>query len=359
METLCQSCEKETVTHEETPEEFYEPVRLCDGCRDRFGNHALRPKEWYNLCGIHGNLSEILGEEYYDETDGSALSPDEPVKDADQFPAPRLDEVADDPNALLTFSLIRSRIVRDPLMARRAVGQEYSAALKKLPQDVLLKTLSKNIEKTDNPDFFETILSICAELFGTSGADLVRNVWAEKRDDSILSRYPGAFRGLAYATSVCLPSTEAYDRLKSALAKMDESERSVNKGVLAWLEPPFTLEWIEEHADGPMDISWGTLASISGFDWPLAKRWLAKGPPLSLIALDALGLCLQRIFSPGSAFQYEIDNPPEAIDLEAMNLPDTDAFLTELDEHAARNATPRVQRSVDHIKGYATRLSHP
>jgi hypothetical protein len=71
----------------EAREEFHEPLELCADCLARLDSHSLRPLEWYNLCAVHGSLSELLGEEYYDEADGRALAPAEEVADAD---APRV-----------------------------------------------------------------------------------------------------------------------------------------------------------------------------------------------------------------------------------------------------------------------------
>ena len=82
MKDRCQSCREAPVAVTETPEGFYEPLEVCAACHRRLTSHSLRPSEWYNLSSIHGNLSELLGDEFYDEADGQALAPSEPVIDA-------------------------------------------------------------------------------------------------------------------------------------------------------------------------------------------------------------------------------------------------------------------------------------
>lgn len=79
-----------------------------------------------------------------------------------------------------------------------------------------------------------------------------------------------------------------------------------------------------------------------GLDWPRAYRWLKVGRPLSLIALDALGLSLQK----GRTFAD-------------LRLPPADEFAAALDEYAATDSAPRALRSVEHLKAYGQAQAPP
>ena len=80
-----------------------ESYRLCSDCFRRLKAHGLRPLEWYRLCAVHGPNSDSLGGLYYDEENGKALKPSEPVIDPASFPCPSLEEVAGSPSDLLTY----------------------------------------------------------------------------------------------------------------------------------------------------------------------------------------------------------------------------------------------------------------
>ncbi len=337
MKDRCQSCRQALATVTETPDEFYEPVKLCANCHRRLTTHSLRPSEWYNLSGIHGNLSDLLGDEYYDETDGSALAPDEPVDDAGRLPAPRLNDVAVIPGALLTHMLIHSHMHPGPAGARRAVRADHLKAMGRHDSEVVLDTLTKRIERTANPDFFETIMVVCAELLGEAGAELVRRQWQVRGQESMPAGFPGALRGLAFASASCLPPEEASALVIDALSNMSERDRLLHKFILVWGDPPAGLTWIEKNATSPIDISWGNLAMVLGLDWPRALKWLEVGRPLSLIALDAVGLRLQK-----------------AGNLERLRLPRRDKFVAALRDYAAVDPAPRVKRSVNHLEVYAS-----
>ena len=64
-------------------------------------------------------------------------------------------------------------------------------------------------------------------------------------------------------------------------------------GPLNFLRYEKVLDWIESNTHRMVNIgdNWGQLAASSLFSWVRADKWLSKGRPLSLIALDALILC--------------------------------------------------------------------
>lgn len=60
--------------------------------------------------------------------------------------------------------------------------------------------------------------------------------------------------------------------------------------ALNFIRSEKVLDWIEKntHRIVNVGLSWGHLAASSHFTWDRATKWLEKGRPLSLIALDAL-----------------------------------------------------------------------
>ncbi|MEW6743109.1 MAG: hypothetical protein AB1486_10150 [Planctomycetota bacterium] len=368
MSDICQSCRQAPVAVEVTPRGLHEPLRVCGECHGRVLARALRPREWYNLCSVHGNSNEYLSEDYYDETSGRALAPEEAVVDAELLPAPRLADVADSPEELLTYVLTRPRIHSDAIMARRAIEAECLAAMRRQDPGRVPHALSQRLRQTKNPDLAETMLVLCAEVLREAGAGLVREQWGLPTQGVLPGGSPTVFRGLSLATAICLPPEEAYQRLSGALEGMNERERSVWKGILGWLAPPRALDWIEAHASGSIDISWGNLASLSGFDWPRAKKWLASGRPLGLIALDALALCLQRGSGPplsGKPYPKEPQDPSASHDIyargcpggrESLHLPSAAEFVATLEAYAVTDPTPRVQQSLGQLKSFVVNL---
>ncbi|MDF0720732.1 hypothetical protein P0M11_12045 [Kaistella sp. PBT33-4] len=63
--------------------------------------------------------------------------------------------------------------------------------------------------------------------------------------------------------------------------------------ALNFIRSEKVLDWIEKNTLRIIDVglSWGHLAASSQFNWDRATKWLEKGRPLSLIALDALVFC--------------------------------------------------------------------
>ena len=340
MSDTCQSCRQAPVTVVETRQEFYEPLELCADCLARLDSHSLRPLEWYNLCAVHGHLSEALGEEHYDDA-GRALAPAAEVIGADHLACPTLADVAASPEELLTYVLTHSEVHRDDASAWRSAGEEPLAALRRHRPGAVLSALSRRLGSTSNPDFIEAILGLCAEVLGEAGAGFVREHWARCE----ASAFAGVFRGLAHAAAGCLPGDEAFERLTGALGRMAPRERIAWKGVLGRLASPRVLDWIEANAASQIDISWGALAARSGLDWPRASAWLAAGRPLSLVALDALGLCLQNAFVRKDADAWR-----------RLGLPAPDAFAAALDAYAAGDDVVRVRQSVAHLRSYADML---
>src|SRR6185437_8699247 len=84
----------------------------------------------------------------------------------------------------------------------------------------------------------------------------------------------------------CLPRGEAFEW---AITNRPGDDRTVI-GALGALGDARLLDWLERAADLVPKPEWSSAAHAAGLDWSRASSWIARGRPLSLIALDALAL---------------------------------------------------------------------
>lgn len=106
----------------------------------------------------------------------------------------------------------------------------------------------------------------------------------EKVDDFILR---------AKDVAKTLNKDEALEKLIAEIDSFDEKYLNECINALNYIRHEKVLDWIEHNAHKVTNISssWGHVAASSYFSWDRADKWLSKGRPLSLIALDALIFC--------------------------------------------------------------------
>ena len=335
MGDTCQSCRQAPVDISKVLDDPEEPYEVCQSCYHRLMSYSLRPREWYNLRSVHGCLNDLLSEEYYNEKDGTALKPKEEVIDAELFPCPNLEEVSGSPRQLLTYILTRSHIHEEGPVSKCYIHENLLSAMQRHSPDALITVFSDRLSAVRNAEITSTIFLLIGLTLRNKGAGLVRNNW-----ESVASTY--AFSGIAFAASICLPREEAHKKVTDILSRMDIRKRSVAKHVLHWFELSSNLDWIEENACSPVDITWGPLAASSKFDWERAKKWLALGRPLSLIALDALIWCVCT------------DRKPPL-----LNPPSSKEFISVLEDYLNKDNVPRVREKVNTLLGFSQKLKSP
>lgn len=308
----CEACEESHVDVVESCDCAESPYRLCWSCHDRLHSRSLRPLEWYNLAKRHGWWQFLLHDDFYDE-DGTATCPESEVVEARRYPIPRLAEVADDPDRLLDFTITRWGI--DPALEN---------AWNQHPPADILAVLSNRFARTGDIGIASTVLNVAAML-KQEGAEFVRYAWCEYPDKADL-------QALAYATALCLPRREGFDRVVEALCGMGEPEQRQLMLSLSHFHSPDALDWIERHARPPVTESWGNLAAASQLDWPRVVQWLNGGRPLSLVALDALGAVIRPMTPLLRSYGPHLHDPPDSAELHRV-----------LNSHLARDRAPRVK----------------
>ncbi len=335
MDDLCQSCQKAPAEIIRVLDDPADPYRVCSSCFQRLMSHSLRPGEWYNLSSIHGRLNDFLGEEYYDEREGTALKPAAEVVDPGGFPCPTLEEAASSPEGLLTYILTRSHFHEEGQIQEWFIHPDLVSAMQRHSPEALLPVFAGRLSVSRNTEIIRTIFHLVGLTLRGKGAGIVRDHWEK------FALTP-AFSGIAFAASRCLPLEEAHARVTRILSAMNPRERGGAKEILRWFETELTLDWIEENAHPPVDISWGSLAASSNFDWERAKKWLCAGRPLSLVALDALDWCV-----------CSGRKPP------LLNPPDAQEFISVLQDYLSKDNVLRVRERVQKLLECRQNLAGP
>lgn len=148
---------------------------------------------------------------------------------------------------------------------------------------------------------------------------------------------------LARASAACLPEAEGFARVVRVVEAAREGRRCHQVYLLTPFGSTRTLDWIEGHVESPVIEEWGAVAALSSLDWTRVMAWLAKGRPLSHVALDALQRLICECGEPLSENHgVRLIDPPSRKTLRKV-----------LKAHLARDPAPRVKDRVEFV------LEHP
>lgn len=325
---LCEACRRSVALHavvdDDDPED---PYRLCDACRQRLLARALRPREWLHLSARHGSRY-LLHDDFYDD-DGTAHAAEEDVVDAAAHPFPGHDECMRSLPLALDVALARWSFPEEltPIFAARKA--ETLAALEAL------------VRERRNPHLEARAYEIAAHALGPVAADWLRTRWQRQSED-------GPLEALAQASAACLPSPEGLERVVAALRTLPPAERLDRVHALAYFRDRRALPFLEEIVVPPTMGGWGRVAACCGFAWPDAVRWLERGRPLSLVALDALRTFLRYDTPLLKELSPTLADPPDA-----------DTLARTLREHAQVDTSWRVESDVAFLLEHADRLCGP
>jgi len=325
---LCQACRNAAVEHKLaiTDEEPAQPYLLCGECKRRLEHLALRPLEWFNLAALHSPWKYHLHDDFYDEQ-GAAYQPRIAIDEPERFPAPTLSQTANDPERLIDYTMSRWFLTGD-------IG---SALAKHSPQR-LLSVLNERVSSSPNVHIEARAYEVCAEALKGEAADWIR------------SRLPMHNRctlfHLSQACAECLPFEEGFSFVTEQLKSGDPKRRRERALALAWFRSAKVLDWIEAFVHEPFTEDWGRLAVLSNLDWSRVKSWLAKGRPLSLVALDALNACWHYDTVLLERFQPKLAGAWTEIEVRRR-----------IEEYARQDPVPRVQRAVAAAISHMNRLA--
>ncbi|MDQ0271743.1 hypothetical protein [Cytobacillus purgationiresistens] len=271
---LCEACKASGIIVEETSDDNNQPYKLCLQCHDRLLKRSLKPLEWYNLSVVHSTNRFLLHDDFYDE-DGEASQPEEDVIVTDKDKAPTLDDIKNNLELLIDFSITRWFLEDDVVKAFK----EYDNL-------TILKSVKSRFNESENYEIKTRMLEIVTDVLGTSASSWVRDLW-DNYDKELL--YP-----ISWATSSSIPIEEGLNNVFNKLESIKEKELPIVAfGSLYRFRSEIILEWMEANCT-IYNENWGRLAALCFPTWDRMKMWLIKGRPLSLIALDTMANCFIR-----------------------------------------------------------------
>ncbi len=315
---VCEACKINLISVVEESDDERQPYRLCLECRDRLVKYSLKPNEWYNLAVIHSPKKFLLHDDFYDD-DGEATQPEEDVCLSDLDIAPVLEKVKHDLDLLLDFSITRWFLEDDLIDALSQHDKVY-----------LLNSIKNRFYNTVNYEVKSRMLEITADVLGNVASDWVRELW-ENYDENFIMQ-------LSWATSSSLPAQEGLNYIFEKLQSLSDKELIMYVfSCLHRFRSNEVLDWIENNCMTFHD-NWGRLAALCFPTWERMKTWLAKGRPLSLVALDTMAKCA----AIGNDPYVERFNPK-------ILMTNMSEINTVLDSYHDNDDAPRVKNKIERI----------
>jgi hypothetical protein len=156
----------------------------------------------------------------------------------------------------------------------------------------------------------------------------------------------GYFGSLLADTINALGEDAAYKILLGQMSRVPDSQKAsfaLMNVVLNNLQRESTLDWMESFVGEVGSEDWGYLAALSHLTWERAARWLEKGRPLSLVALEAIKACIV----PGSKSPLINSRKPRL-----GGAFDSIEVIQTLQEYQRQDPTPTVSNIVLQVTEY-------
>lgn len=319
----CESCNIRKIDVEALADEGQNPYRLCIPCRDRLSNLALRPLEFFNLTAIHGH-SFHLHDDFYDYDTGKATQPEIEVVGADTFPFPDFEQIKNDLNGLIDFSFVQ--YFTDDFVISQLQTFDKNEVLKRIDEKVKY-----------NRAISYKAYEIVGKVVGRNAEEWVKTEWTNRQENEL--------QIFAEAIAKCLEFYEAFEIITKELENGDDKFLSENVSALLYFQSAETLNWIEKISSRIKNISssWGQLAASSQFSWDKADKWLTRGRPLSLVALDALIFCTTTGERLNQSLWMRELNP------KLIRSPSPEFIAGRLQDYVSTDSVPRTKNSVNTI----------
>jgi hypothetical protein len=298
------------------------PFQVCNDVASRLKACALTPLEFYRLVAIHGRGEFWLHDDFYDD-DGIAQQPGVRVPKKKGERMPKIQEIRnnledlldyyfsqpeqDEPSLQLLaqfdksilFSAVERRLGNPP---RKGIeGRAYLIFQRLLPQQLAASLEKKwNAVREDGFGSLGAVGELAAASVPAVGitqtlAFIRRTVERLKWPDETREHAPVYYFlpfYFAFHLRDLLPGKVLVDLLLEFMDKLPPEQRaSMVLQALSYVCDERVLDWIERNAVPPITYEWGTATACNQPSWKRLARWLDKGRPLSLIALDALKNC--------------------------------------------------------------------
>lgn len=328
FKNTCQACEAARAVVTEPDEDPQSPYFLCQACHTRLLEYRLRPLEWYNLAKRFGSERFYLHDDFYTD-EGEAMQPETEVENQNEFPAPKLTLIQNDPELLFEYSYTRWKLNREIL-----------TAWAELPTTVVFAKLTEKIDPQFSIDIRSLAIALTGYTLNKQGAKLILNTWKNQQKNPV-------YLGSLIAASVsCLDRSDAIARSIAAVDALPSGKQYRALPLLRYLASDKTLDWLELNICEPLTNNWGHLAAASDFSWERAIKWLSMGRPWSLIAIDALVAIADPPGHMAKESPYRLKNPPTKVHL----------FQT-LESYAKLDPVPRVEQRIQSLLAKSDRLT--
>ena len=233
----------------------------------------------------------------------------------------------------LTVRTIMTKSIREALTGDSPLKLED---LSRIPPAQLLAEIDRCYDPEDVA-IQENIFLVCERLLGPAAEP-----WLRKSKHRPLQNF--AFDAFCSALDVCVPDG-GFEIATDKLANERPHQLAYfAHGLLAFDDKTKILDWIEARlgsGNEPVVPEWGQLAALAGVRWQTINRWLDRGKPVSLVALDAIVAWLTGHVEVGMWLNCltprVVDTPPSA------------TIRNRLLAHAESEGTPRVEKVVAQI----------
>jgi hypothetical protein len=335
---LCESCKANPVEIEafDNDDDPLRPYRLCRACHHRLTHFTLRPLEWFNLVATHGTLY-YLHDDFYDYETGAATQPNGEVEAAERYPLPRLKDIQNHLDRLVDYAYVQWCAGLDK-------NQDAFAQIRRFSHEEILRVIDQKSEYSG--DVHPAAYQIVGEILGSAG-----KTWLKKQLNP-LQKEENCLP-MIQAIVGCLDFDEAFPLITQALEKIPDNHLSDHIGALRLFHSERALDWMENAAHRIHNINnlgaWSCLAIASKPDWQRIVKWLDKGRPLSLIALEVLENCTVKDEDVKNLPLWKLHSIGKLTDTPAPEI-----LLAKLDEYYKKDPSPIPQGFIKTIcKNYS------
>ena len=328
---ICPSCQKRKIEsikdHENTGFEY----SLCNNCEDRLLHLSLRPIEYFRLKAFYGN-TYLLHDDFYDE-DGTASQPKKPLGIFKEKSFPKLQDLKT-LNDLIDYAIVVWEI--EKTLKERI--NNYS-------NEEIEIELKKRLE--ERPFLKFDIIQVASKVINGTSSPFIKSLWISRNQNDSIIEY-------AELLANSFSGDEGVLEYLSQLDKI-ESEKELNEQVrgLMFFKSPRIINWIEYSAYKIKNIPnvWGTVSALSDINWATIQKWIDKGRPLSLMAIDALSEYAtdQNTLNKSHLSQKRIIGLPDP--------PEKEVIIETVNNYLHIDNVTRIKQRVKHIESNIEKIT--
>ncbi|MEM6735378.1 MAG: hypothetical protein AAF620_04840 [Bacteroidota bacterium] len=294
-------------------------------------SNSLRPIEYFRLKAYYGN-TYLLHDDFYDE-DGTATQPKQSLGIFKGKSFPKLNELQSLKD-LIDYAIVSWEI-------EKSLKEKFRKFSHAEIEDELSKLLA------NRPFLKFDIIRVASKVIKGTSSPFVKSLWTNREDDDSLVEF----------AELLANSFSGDEGVLEYLAELDkiDSEKNLNEQVrgLMYFQSSRIIDWIEYSSDKIKNIpdAWGTVSALSEISWSTIQKWIDKGRPLSLMAIDALAEYAtdQDTLNRSPLSRERITGLPEP--------PDNDTLLQVINNYMEIDGVTRVKQRIRHIESNIDKIT--